>query len=745
MNLLDELDRHGGFTHAFLTTYTFQPAFFEDRVLSCKALSGCPNIVVFVDRGTYEEVCSGSSGGSLINRRYMLAPINPVSTGVFHPKLWLFAGEKRSRLLVGSANLTRAGITTNMEMVSVFDYEAKSKESGPLLAEAFSFVESLCERRCPRTPTLDKLLAGARVYASLGGKPGEDRQVNLVHNLDEALIEVLPGSFSAKGVSATVYGPFYDAKIGAILDSLLRRGALSQIEIIVQQDTNTLDARALQRWARRNKSVKLLVSTVDIPGRPLHAKGLVLCGDKGKPMLAVLGSANFTEAALLRSAAKGGNVEVGLRLMGDAAGVVLQALAKPPFDERRAVDLTEVRSRPEAPTSTSPSQNSFADLLSAEIAPDFTRIDIDLGETTLPPQHQAKVELCVQRCDSAYMDFASAPGQWHTDGRASFRLLPRNAQRLNRAARAWLSMKADGGEVLASNVVWLLHLDEVTESEKKQESRILRQFRESGKGLTSYLQSLIDQGAIDRSVDLLENLSIKYSNDLWRARGPFLRPRHAKSPLRDDEVPPSVWRLTMNQRRRLGEAVRDFVERHHGRVLERHIRNPNPNGIDNFLDVLETCTDLSMKSGSEDLLEWDTVQAMVRGGLGLFSGNVLSEGYAKALRGHMYGHEDELRKAEQEAGAAERVSAVLLAVVSNLLRGDRNTPDALTLGELVDLSGLDRLGAFFSFVGEPSADLPNRVAARIAEYSEPRFFTVQLAGDDARESSVGALSGPAYD
>ena len=54
-----------------------------------------------------------------------------------------------------------------------------------------------------------------------------------------------------------------------------------------------------------------------------------------------------------------------------------------------------------------------------------------------------------------------------------------------------------------------------------------------------------------------------------------------------------------------------------------------------------------------------------RGGRGLFSGNVLHEGYAKALRGHMYGNDEELRRAEQEVGAAERVGVRFVILYCN--------------------------------------------------------------------------------
>ena len=330
--------------------------------------------------------------------------------------------------------------------------------------------------------------------------------------------------------------------------------------------------------------------------------------------------------------------------------------------------------------------------------------------------------LCVRRDDRSFMDFSCGPSRWVEEGHVQFRLLPKDTQYLAGAARAWLQLN-DGNRQIQSNTVWLLHLDEVNESEKEQESRTLRQFRESGRGLTGYLQNLIDQGAIDRSIDLLDNLRIRYSNDMGRLRPHVLRPRRAISPIREDEEPLAMWRLTSDQRLQLGQAIQDFVERHHDKVLMKHVNNPNPNGLDNFLDVLETCTDLSIKSHQQGLLEGDVIRAMIRSGLGLFSGTVLKEGYSKALRGHMYGHDEELRRALGEYGTAERIATVAIATVcSSPAWKHGKACRAMTLSELVIACGCPQLTTFFEFTREPAADLPARVRACVSNYSEPGFF-----------------------
>jgi hypothetical protein len=109
---------------AVICTYRFDPSFFEDY---CMEKFGClhrnNNITVLIDWGCYDELLAGTlrDRPNLANIRYLLQPIT--AKRVFHPKVFLFADEDKGSLLIGSANATRPGLTSNAELVGVFHYE----------------------------------------------------------------------------------------------------------------------------------------------------------------------------------------------------------------------------------------------------------------------------------------------------------------------------------------------------------------------------------------------------------------------------------------------------------------------------------------------------------------------------------------------------------------------------------------------------------------------------------------------
>ena len=122
LDLHDALSRRT-YNNAILCTYTFDPLFFEDYCLDLfSALSNNNNISVCTDRMTYQRIALApeSQRPKQVNLRYLLSPID---TKVDFTKALLFSTKTSGRLILGSANFTRAGLTSNAELADVFDFE----------------------------------------------------------------------------------------------------------------------------------------------------------------------------------------------------------------------------------------------------------------------------------------------------------------------------------------------------------------------------------------------------------------------------------------------------------------------------------------------------------------------------------------------------------------------------------------------------------------------------------------------
>ena len=121
---LDQLLRDNAFHHAIICTFTFDHEFFEEYCLNqYKSLFNNNNITVITDKNIYQDIITrpGIKRPKQANLRYLLHSIDV--KGVFHPKLILLFSKKKGRLILGSANFTRPGLTTNAELVNYFDYE----------------------------------------------------------------------------------------------------------------------------------------------------------------------------------------------------------------------------------------------------------------------------------------------------------------------------------------------------------------------------------------------------------------------------------------------------------------------------------------------------------------------------------------------------------------------------------------------------------------------------------------------
>jgi HKD family nuclease len=62
---------------------------------------------------------------------------------VFHPKIYLFEGAKEFKLIIGSSNLTRGGLFTNVESSVMIEFNSSDKEGLTLLAELKGYYKSL--------------------------------------------------------------------------------------------------------------------------------------------------------------------------------------------------------------------------------------------------------------------------------------------------------------------------------------------------------------------------------------------------------------------------------------------------------------------------------------------------------------------------------------------------------------------------------------------------------------------------
>nr|MBA3640880.1 hypothetical protein [Acidobacteriota bacterium] len=298
---------------ALLSTFQFDPDFFERRLLRCDALQKARRIVVFVDSREWLRLLRQESPARLVNRRYLVVPVSQKG-GLFHPKLTLVLTEDGGRVLCGSNNLTRSGCSSNLELLNTITWARASPIAGHLtvVQKAFAFFEQAAIHgeigvgRIAKEWIADA--GDACPWLKTPASVGAGERVRLVHSYESGLWSELSQQLAQDDPSEFfIVSPFHDAD-NAMCSRLSDAWPAAKIEMLVQSQVTRLAVPVLKRL----KTVRL--SELINESRRVHAKLLAWRGRHGSGCIA--GSANFTCAAF-----DGRNVEACL-FVDDSAGPV---------------------------------------------------------------------------------------------------------------------------------------------------------------------------------------------------------------------------------------------------------------------------------------------------------------------------------------------------------------------------------------------------------------------------------------
>lgn len=271
------------------TTYSFELEFFDEYLL--RRLGDPPlNATILVDFATLARTWDAIQPGEewrvqRVNRIYLVRPAGRPQ-GRFHPKTYFFANPKEGVLLVGSGNLSLAGLEEGKEVFSRFD---SSNEEGLAAILAWrDWMNEIVEEAA------DELL-GQRWFRLrqttrewLRGRPLAS---SFVTNRETSFLEqVLPDDTPVGELHITA--PFFDRDVAA-LESLITRLKPERIFVYLSRGAS-VDGEALGALLR-NTQATVSVFTFD-PPRFVHAKLIAVI--QGETARLLSGSPNVSRAAL---------------------------------------------------------------------------------------------------------------------------------------------------------------------------------------------------------------------------------------------------------------------------------------------------------------------------------------------------------------------------------------------------------------------------------------------------------------
>jgi hypothetical protein len=575
IDFLDHFDKAASAV-GFIATYDLNPQFLERRLLAKRAFGSAQRLVIFMDRGRYQELIAAGLNVTGFNRRYLVVPITRAPF-VFHPKLYLTLDAKRIDTAVGSNNCTNAGIAYNVETCSTFTVKAEKAESTDVdaksvIRQVFDAMRDLAADAGALRDTLEgEFLAPAEVLV-----PWLDRKVvlpkgnvTLVHSHRRPLWTQLRTKFQDLKVrKVTIVSPFFDPNLG-LVRKLRSQWPKASMTIVAQEDYATLPGNKVSTLLTQRHDV--LFSAEIKPGRRLHAKTFALETNKGTHWIA--GSANATSAAF-----EGGNTEAVLWFATtDEPSVIFEGgpLKLKKIDPKKFRAGKEQEPRNNKPATAGPT-------LDAAILEKAGRLVCQASGVEGLQQIAVRI-----RNFNEPAPVLAIPARFDRNGRSSIPLDEDQIAQLRTATLCQLKGVDDTGSDILSNEMALAQLAQLLRERSGAGGprSALQAIAETGENLVPYVEGL---GSVREAVEFFNHCSIRFSdgendgrgfrNGQWKPRDPF-----------KPDTPPNWSNVPAGgDIDDLREAILNFVERHQREKLNKHMRRGNLNGLPNFLDIFRT-------------------------------------------------------------------------------------------------------------------------------------------------------------
>lgn len=300
-----------GYHSSVATTFGVDFDAYENIALPRLRGAGCRNNIVISDSAMLTHALGGASAlPKHAGRLYTAAAAQ--AEGLFHPKLFLQIGRRGGQLLIGSANLTTAGLAGNLELVAQVTCSMEQSGEQSLIAQAWQYLSGLINPADPMLPKQrDWMLARAPWLRA--AQPAEGT-IELSDGTKACLL-IGKGPTGIGSRFATlireevrrliVVSPYWDPGLAA-LKYLTGRLQPTETAVLIDYEAGLFPGAA----AAAMEGLAIYGRGDFECGRFIHAKALIAETEYADHVL--IGSANCTQAALGTGTYSGSNDEVSL-------------------------------------------------------------------------------------------------------------------------------------------------------------------------------------------------------------------------------------------------------------------------------------------------------------------------------------------------------------------------------------------------------------------------------------------------
>ena len=220
IDILEDLKESSDeYQHVILGTYSFDPDFFELKILPVLRSKDAETILVLTDKNEYHNRFSDMSrAGQEYYIDYCYA------SQVFHPKFILLTWSEGIKLILGSANLTKQAWFESGEMIGsiTYHYSEPNKQVEKILAEFREFLSKIIEKNILKSQK-HKLKILDIIKKLPESKKQIDSEIKLIHNIDRPILEQVKQFINKPIKSVKISAPFFNSE-GSVLDFFVKAG-----------------------------------------------------------------------------------------------------------------------------------------------------------------------------------------------------------------------------------------------------------------------------------------------------------------------------------------------------------------------------------------------------------------------------------------------------------------------------------------------------------------------------------------
>ena len=235
IDIIKEIEKTKKYDIALITTFNFEINFFERFILNKLRGNRINKISLYVDENEFNASIKKEKTNEL-GRKYMVNTIR--CNSAFHPKLMLFLGKNKAKLIIGSGNIKMSGLCKNNEVFNIYEYNKEDESNLYYIQRAVEIFKIL--NTISINPNFEKeLFSEIDKYEYLNKETKKPQDSYLLDNYKKGILEQLKTIIENEEIEEIkIAVPFYD-NLARTVKELMCIFKCENVKLYIQNGNST--------------------------------------------------------------------------------------------------------------------------------------------------------------------------------------------------------------------------------------------------------------------------------------------------------------------------------------------------------------------------------------------------------------------------------------------------------------------------------------------------------------------------